>query len=299
MCFVYSVVTSNWDLVVGYSGIFNFGHLGFFAIGAYVSVIMSKSFGLSPWIGMFIAGLVTTLAGLLVGIPTLRLRGIYFALFTFAFQQGLYSLILINPQGLTGGSQGLMFIPPLRMGSVELSRTNKVGAYYLALGIFLVSTITLYRVIRSYIGYAFKALRDSEDYAISRGINPYRYKLLSVLISAFFTGVIGSFYAHYLKVLGPAIVGWDFFLLALAMLVIGGLGTLFGPIGASFVLFLVSEYTTGLGAYRFIIIALVMIAALLVSPSEMREKLQMVSAQLSQRLRKLGYGRGGSDETAS
>lgn len=286
LCLVYAVIITNWNLTMGYMGIFNFAHFSFFAIGAYSSTILATSFDVSPWFGIFAGGSVAGLASFMLGLPALRLKGIYFALFSFAFQQTIYSFILINVGGLTGGSMGLVFIPPFQLGSIILSRTNKIPAYYLALMIFLISTFCLYNIINSHVGLAFKALRDSEHYAISRGINPYKYKLIAMFISAFFTGMIGSFYAHYIGTLGPAILGWEILILGLAMLVIGGLGTFFGPITAAFVLTLISEHLTGLGAYRFLIISLVMIVALLITPSEVSKRLRLFVTSISKRFRR-------------
>ena len=286
LCLVYAVITSNWDLVVGYSGIFNFGHLAFFAVGAYSSAIVAISSGISPWWCLPIGGGIAVVASLVVALPSLRLRGLYFSLFTFAFQQIFYSLILINPGNLTGGSQGLMFIPALKLGSIVISRTNKFPSYYLALAFFLLSSIVLYRIVRSKAGLAFQALRDSEEYAISRGINPFKYKLGAVMTSAFFTGLIGAFYAHYMRIIGPAIIGWQIFILALAMLVLGGLGSLFGPMIASFGLLFVSEFLTSLGPYRFIILAFVMLFALLISPGDIVRKLQLATTAIRSKLRK-------------
>jgi len=266
LCFIYAVIASNWGLTVGYSGVFNFAHFSFFAIGAYTGAILSVSYGVSPWIGMLAAAGTAALSAFIIGLPSLRLKGIYFALFTFAFQQALYSIIFINPGGLTNGPQGLVRIPALRIGSMRLDHFNKGPAYYVALVIFLLSTVYLYAIVNSRVGLAFKALRDSEDYAVSRGISPYRYKLVSVIASAVFTGIMGSFYAYYMAVLGPAILGWGILILGLAMMVIGGLGTLVGPIVAAFVLTFASEYLTGIGGYRFVIIAAIMLGGLLIGP---------------------------------
>jgi len=267
LCMVYAVVISAWDLTMGYTGIFNFGHFSLFAIGAYTSAILSKSFGASPWLGLLLGGLVTALASLLLALPTLRLKGIYFALFSFAFQQILYSIILFNAWNLTGGSLGVVNVPSFRLGSLDFGAIDKTPVFYLALAIFAVSTLGLYLTVKSPIGLALQALRDSEQYAISRGIDPYRYKVIAVVISALFTGVAGAFYAHYFQVIGTQILGWDILSLGLAMLVLGGLGTLFGPIASAFALTGISEYFRGIEAYRFLIIAGITVAVVVLLPS--------------------------------
>ena len=278
VCLIFAVVASNWGLQVGYSGIYNFGHYGFFAIGAYTAAVLSVSFSVSPWAGMVAGATAATLAGLVTGLPTLRLKIIYFALFTFSFQMLIYTFVMINVGGLTGGNEGLYLIPSLQIGDIRFNHYSKVPAYYLALSIFLLSTVVLYRVVHSRLGVAFKALRDSFDYAISRGISPYKYKLIAVLVSAFFTGLIGGFYAYYMGVLGPTILSWGILIVGNAMLVIGGLGTFYGPIVAAFVLTVAAESLSGLGAYRYIIIASIMIAALLITPQELWTRVYVSAA---------------------
>lgn len=282
---VYAVITSNWDLVVGYSGIFNFGHLAFFAIGAYSAPIIGRSFGISPWLCLPIGGVLAAIGSLVIALPVLRVRGLYFSLLTYVFGQIFYSLVLLNPGNITGGSQGLMSIPALRLGSITLNRSDKFASYYLALALFLISGVVLYITLRSKVGLALKALRDSENYAISRGINPYKYKILAIILSAFLTGAVGAFYAQYLGVVGPGIMGWGSFLLVMSMLVLGGLGTLFGPMIASFILLFISEFLSGVGAYRYIILGCVMIVVLLGGHMVIVRRLQIAWTGIQSKLR--------------
>ncbi len=270
LCCIYSIITIAWQLTIGYSGIFNFAHFGFMTIGAYCAAILTLKCGVSPWLGLLSGGVAAAIAGLLIGLPTLRLRGIYFCLFTFAFQQLLYSIILINPGGLTGGSMGLMFIPSLSVGGIGLGHTNKLGAYYLALILFVAFTAFVLKLVKSKFGLAFKALRDSESYAVSRGISAYRYKLIAVVISAFLTGCIGAFYTYYMNVLGPSLLSWSIMVLGFAMLVVGGLGAIYGPIVAAFVLTIASEFLSSLGGYRYLIISGILVVGLFLRPADVR-----------------------------
>ncbi len=295
VCLIFAVVASNWGLQVGYSGIYNFGHYGFFAIGAYTAAVLSISFGVSPWVGMVAGATAAALASLVIALPALRLKIIYYALFTFSFQMLIHTFIMINVGGLTGGNEGLYLIPSLQIGAMRFNHYSKVPAYYLALLIFLLSTVILYRVVHSRFGIAFKALRDSYDYAVSRGINPYRYKLIAVVISAFFTGLIGAFYAYYMGVVGPAILSWGILIVGNAMLVIGGLGTFYGPIIAAFVLTVAVEYLSGLGAYRYIIIASIMIGSLLLTPQELWRRVCVITAPVLTKWRERFSHREGSE----
>jgi len=267
MSFVFAVISQNWDLTMGYLGLFNFGHLSFFAIGAYTSGILSINYQVSPWACLFLGGLTAMVTGSVLTLPTIRLGGRVFSLFSFSFQQVLFYLIRSNPMGLTGGSQGLSRIPPLQVFDYQLQGASSIPAYYLALTLFLAITLILYYTVKSPIGMAFTAIRDSENYAISRGIDPFKYRFIAVVLGAFFTGIIGAFYAHFLGVVGPEILGWGNVVLTCCMVEFGGLGTLLGPTAAAFLLTILSNYLSGLEAYRNIIISLIMFFVLIAFPS--------------------------------
>jgi branched-chain amino acid transport system permease protein len=267
LCFIFGVAVTSWDLTIGYTGIFNFAHFAFFSIGAYTSAILAKSAGVLPWLSLPVAGLVAAAASLVLSLPTLRLKGIYFALFSFAFVKVVYSLILFNPGGLTGGAQGLVGVPSFSIGSFEFSHVDKTAYYYLGLALFGISTYAIYRVIRSPVGLSLQALRDSEAYAVGRGISAYVYKVSAVAISAFFAGLIGAFYGNYLGVVGLETMGWEILSLGLAMLVLGGVATLFGPIISVFLLTvgfeLLRQSTPG---FQYLAIAIVMISIVVLAP---------------------------------
>ena len=202
VAFLYGIVASNWDLSMGYGGIFNFGHIAFFALGVYASAILSKSFGITPWATIPMAGVVGVIAALIVSLPVLRLKGIYVVLVTFAFSQLCLQLILSQSE-VTGGSLGMPLLPPLKLGDYNFARDGKFGYYYVALFLLVASTVYLHRLVRSHFGVSMVALRDNEDYAISRGISLARQRLLTLASSALFTGIAGGFYATYLRVASP------------------------------------------------------------------------------------------------
>jgi len=273
LCFVYAVIVMNWNVTVGYLGIFNFAHFAFFAIGAYTSGILLKSFGISPLIGLLSGGLLAVLVALMLALPSLRVRGIYFALLTFAFQQILYCIIGLNLGDLTGGYLGLIRIPPFTVGPINFSGINKIPAYYFAFMIFLLSMYSLYKIINSPIGLSFKALRDSEKYAVGLGISRYKYQIIGVLYSAFFTGVIGGFYSLYLGAVSPQILDWGILIIVLSMLVIGGLGNFYGPIVAAFGISFLSESLRHQGSYRAIIIAILVLVVVITRSTNLNEKI--------------------------
>ena len=282
--FILGLVCVSWDLSMGYLGLFNFGHLAFFAIGAYVSGILGLYFGVSPWIGMIVSSIVSLLLGLIISLVTLRASEFAFSLISFAFQSMFMHWVRsgggpapgewgIGGATLTGGTQGLgakILIPPFEIGSITFSAgVNKIPAYYLVFILFIIAMYAMYKLVNSRFGLAAIALRDSKNYAIARGINPLTYTAIFISFSTFFAGMAGSLYAHMMGVVGPEIVGWSNVVIMCCIVEFGGLGTLFGPAAASFLLISMTYYLAGLSAYKNIIIALIMLFTLLIWPTGM------------------------------
>ncbi len=254
LAFIYAVLASNWDFSQGYAGIFNFGHLAFFGLGAYSSGILIKQLEWNPWLALAVSGVVPVAAAFLVGLPVVRLKGIYVVLVTFAFGQ-LCLQIILSQSGLTGGSQGLVSVKALELAGHSFSEDGKLGYYYLGLILLLVSTSYLRWLVRSDFGLSVQALRDQEDYAIARGISLPYTRLLTLMASAVFTGIAGGFYTIYLGVVSPDVFSFTITSAVLGMLLLGGLATIYGPILAAFIITFGSEALIGLGATRYLIIA--------------------------------------------
>ena len=268
MAFIYAVLASNWDLSLGYAGLFNFGHLSFFAGGVYTAAIATKTFGLSPWIGIPMGGVTAGLIALVLAIPVARLKGIYVVLVTFAFSQVLLQLILSQSQ-ITGGAEGMVRIPALQLGSYKFIRDFKFGYYYVALGLLFISTIYLWLMSRSSFGKSLLALRDNEEYASARGISISSARTLALIASAIFPGIVGGFFAIYLRVASPDVLGFGALSLVLSMVLIGGTASIAGPIIAAFVIFFATEAMAGIRGMeeaRFIVVAVAMILVLRFAP---------------------------------
>lgn len=268
IAFLYAVIASNWDLSLGHCGVFNFGHLTFFGVGVYTSAIAAKSIGLDPWLAIPLGGATAALAALLIAAPVARLKGIYVVLVTFAFSQLVLQLIL-SQSHITGGAEGMVRIPYLEIGEYRFSRDYKLGYYYVALVLLAVSTAFLLFLTRTPFGKSIRAVRDNEEYAVARGISLARQRILVLVISAVFTGIAGGFYAIYLRVASPEVFGFGTLSLALSMVLIGGVGTIWGPVLAAFALTFATEALAsirGLEEARFIIVALAMILVLRLAP---------------------------------
>jgi branched-chain amino acid transport system permease protein len=261
---IFAVLASNWDLSLGYAGIYNFAHGAFFALGAYAAAISSIR-GVSPWIGILLGGAVAVFASIIVCFPVLRVRGIYVCLVTFAFSQ-LCLHVVRSQVKYTGGAIGLTDIPSLTIGSYALVQNGKLGYYYLALALMVMSTLYLTRLVSSDFGLSIVALRDFEDYAISRGIPRARQRFLTFIASSLFTGFAGSIFALYSGVVVIELFSFGYLTTLLSMVILGGVSTIFGPMIGAFVLSLLSEFLETLGSWQYLIIAVATVIVLIYYP---------------------------------
>jgi branched-chain amino acid transport system permease protein len=235
MVLLWILLGQSWNLLGGYTGQVSYGHAAFFGVGAYTSAIMVKS-GLSPaaaWWGLLLGGIFAALVGAVLGWICFRLRGPYFSLSILALSEVL-RLIAVNWKQLTNGAEGILYIPAF----------NSKGAYYwIILALVSVSFLTIRAVMRSKLGFCFLAIREDQDCAESLGINTTKYKLVSLLISAFFTGVAGSFYMNYMGFIDPGIVFSlpDISIMMILVTMLGGAATMAGPAVGAVLYILMSE----------------------------------------------------------
>src|SRR5207253_3033228 len=197
---------------------------------------LALSLGWNPFLAILFAPFMAVAVALLIGLPTLRLRGTYVVLLTLAFHELARVFAITGPRFISGGGYGLVSVPTFPLGdAVGAQRT--VYLYFGALAVFAVATFVIWRVIHSPLGAAATALRDSETYAVSRGINQFRVRLVMFAVSAFFTGLAGGYSTHYNGGISTTIFDFPRIIDLLAMIVIGGWGTFGGPIlGAGLVI---------------------------------------------------------------
>lgn len=229
--FLYVVLTQAWNILGGYGGYLNFGMVTFFGIGAYASAILFHYYGLSPFLTAPVAGLAAAIAGLLIGIPTLRIRGAYFALVTMIITFAVQILVLNVP--ITQGALGI-YMQPVGLRPLALERLF----YFLFLGFAVVVTVLVYAIEHSNIGWALVAIREDEDAAEVIGVRTIEVKWIANALAAFIAGVAGGLYAQRILYLEPfGTFSFDISLNVVLMAVIGGPGTWQGPvIGAPLVL---------------------------------------------------------------
>lgn len=239
----------SWNILGGYTGQFSFGHAAFYGLGAYTSTWLLVNLGVNPWLGMILGGLLAMTFGLFTGFLSFRygLRGPYFALATFAFAEML-RLIAVNWE-VVNKSRGIQ-VPLCDCDSWLRFQfeTTKMPYYYIILGMVIVAILVTFLIDRSKMGYYFKAIRENEEAAAALGVNPLRYKLIAMAISSFMTALGGTFYSQYLFFIDPGIVfGVHNSVEILLRPIIGGVGTVLGPVVGALVLTPLSEWT------RFII----------------------------------------------
>lgn len=275
--FFWAVVASNWDLIAGYAGTLSLGNVAFFAIGGYISGMLSNYLGWPSWSCILIGGLTSAgIVVLLVGLPSLRLSGIYIALWSLMFALVLPTIVS-QLSNITGGARGLSGIAPLYEG------ITPTISYYTNFSLFFVVVIVVYKTIHSSNGLAFMALRDSRDFASALGINEYKEKLKVFALTSFLTGIAGGFYAHHIGDISPAIFGITPFLMGLAMVMVGGLGRFPGAIIGAFIITAASEYFRLAGTWRLSIIGALMCIIILFFPGGLMELVDLIDKKVAWR----------------
>jgi branched-chain amino acid transport system permease protein len=269
MCLIWAVVASCWDVIMGFAGIFSFGQVAFFVIGAYASAIFAVSFDIPALLSILLAGVFTAAMGVLVGLPCLKLAGPYVALVTFGVHMTLMP-VLRGDIGIaigSGGSVGILTIPPVTIFGYAFSSANLVPTFYLTLLITIICSVTIMVVIKSYWGTAFLALKDSQEFAMSLGVSAFKYKLMVFALTSFITGIIGAFYGHYIGMISTRMLELDLFCTLMVMLVVGGIGHYPGAILGALITVTVNELLAPLGSYRAVTMGALVVILVLALPN--------------------------------
>ncbi len=269
MCLLWAVVASCWDVIMGFAGIFSFGQVAFFVIGAYSSAIMAVNFGVPTVLAILLAGLFTAVMGVLVGLPCLKLAGPYVALVTFGVHMTLMPLLRgdIGKAIGSGGSVGILTIPPVNIFGMTFSSTNLVPTFYLTLLLTIICSLIIMVVIKSYWGTAFLALKDSQEFAVSLGVSAFKYKLMVFALTSFLTGIVGAFYAHYIGMISTRMLELDLFVTLMVMLVVGGIGHYPGAILGAVITVTLNEMLAPLGSYRAVTMGALVVILVLALPN--------------------------------
>ena len=243
LLFSFAALASAWNIVGGFAGQLSLGHAVFYGIGSYTAALLMLHFNISPWIGMFVGAILSTLLSVVISYPCFRLRGPFFALATIAILE-VIRLMAIHQQDITGGSGGIAV--PLQVGAEWMMFREKWAYMIIAFGFMLLSLFVSWKIKNSRLGYYLVAVREREDAALAVGVNPPMVKLSAVAISAFLTSLVGSYHAMYLTFIEPG----SAFSLELSIQVamfalIGGLGTVSGPLVGTLLVLPIAELARG------------------------------------------------------
>lgn len=292
LLYLYAYLTTSWNLVGGFAGVLPMGHATFVGIGAYTSTILWLQYGVSPWLGMIAGGILAVIVGVLIGLPTFKMRGAYFALATIAFAEGIRVMVEniddLGPFKLNG-PRGLQ-IPPLKTGLASFLFAEKEPYYYIIL-IMLIGVLALtYFTSRSKLGYYLNAGGEEPEAAMALGVNVARCKLIAMAMSSFLTALAGTFLAQLTLFIHPkSIISLDLSFEIAFIALIGGRGSIAGPVLGALLLRPVSDFSRiyfgdKLPGLHLIIFGVVLILVMLYQPRGLQEPLTRLYRRVLDRL---------------
>ncbi len=259
MATIYAVMACGLNIVVGITGLANMSQAAFFGIGAYTAAILATKFSTPFYVNLLAAALVSMVFGLALGVPTLRLKGFFLSLATIGFAQVL-RIVELNWISLTQGPMGITAIPGARLGGHKFTKQDYI--YYSIVILLLILYVTK-RLLAAKIGRALSAIKNDEVAAKSLGINITYYKIFAFALSSFFAGMAGAIYAQYTSFVSPDSFVQSDSTTLLCMVILGGSGTLFGPIFGAIVLIFAPEILRFAELYRLIFVGIIMIVGII------------------------------------
>ncbi|WP_144481059.1 branched-chain amino acid ABC transporter permease [Cytobacillus oceanisediminis] len=251
LSFIWMIGVYGLNLLAGYTGYLSLAHAGFFAIGAYSLGLLTVKAQINFWLAFVLSLLITSIIGFLVGVIALRTKEHFFAIYTLCVGYIIY-LVIDKWDSLTEGVRGLIGIPaPANIGPISFE--SSLSQYYLVLAILLLVILFVYRIVHSLTGRTYIAIRNSEDLAQTIGISTMKNKLEVFVLSTFFAGLSGALYASFIRFIGPDIGNIVITFDLLTYLLIGGIGTLSGPIVGTVLVVWISQQLQFLQDYRMLI----------------------------------------------
>jgi len=254
LSFYYMLLALGWDLIMGYTGQFSWGQQIFSAISAYTSSILSVRFGFPLPVSILVGVGVGTLTGLAIGVIVFRMRGFYLCLTTWVLGETLHTFLCVE-ESLTGGTKG-MYTP-------RFFNRYELPYYYLGLGIVIFVIFIFEKIVNSRIGLYLHAIRDDEDVAEILGVDTFKWKTLAFVISSFPASLAGIFYAHSLGLIAPAIASSLIMGYLTIMVVLGGMGTLIGPVIGALFTTVVLEYVRGIALHLSLLTSAIVVLVMM------------------------------------
>jgi ABC-type branched-subunit amino acid transport system permease subunit len=265
----YSIVGLYYNLLVGFVGIPWLGVMVPFAVAGYTTGYLASN-GFDPWVAIAVGAIFAAASGFVFSLPSMRLRGLYMALYSLVFT--LFFQNLIGRDDVPAlfhifqGAIGQNSIPDIMLGGVRWRVNDGLPYYYLAMGLLVVSAVVLKRLLDSRLGIAFRGVRDAEIYASTLGIGIFRVKIIAFAVSSLFIGLVGSVLTLFYGAIGITILDTSNMLLFYSMVVIGGLGTFVGPVVGAMILVPLDLYTTRYGAWHLLVSGLAVLFVVLIAP---------------------------------
>ena len=279
---MFAILTISLNVLSGFTGLMSVGHIAFFGIGAYTAAILTTKLGMPILLGFIGAGVISALFSLLLGLPTLRLKGMYFSVATMAFGEIIYQCIK-NMEWLTGGTKGITKIPAIEIFSISFKSYNRF--YYLMLiGLVLIVVLT-YNLLHSRSGRAMLAIRANDIAAEAMGVNVVTYKMVAFMVSAFVAGIAGAFYAHEMRYISPETFASVESASLLAMMVVGGIGSIPGAILGGIALTILPEAMRFIGEFRLVLYGAAVVAIIIFAPKGLGGLVDWVDGVLSGTIR--------------
>jgi branched-chain amino acid transport system permease protein len=289
--YIYAIATVGLNLITGYTGQFNLAHSGFMAVGAYTVGILTVDYAVPFWVAFALSGLVAAGIGFFVGLVSLRLKTHFFSIFTLCVGHIMY-LLIEKWESLTHGTVGIVGIPaPPSIGPIDFSEPR--AQYYLVLFFLAVSLWVMHRIVHSLLGRTFMAIRNGDDLAQALGINLMRNKLLAFMLSVFFSGLAGGLYAGYVRFLGPGVASVEHTFDMTMYMLVGGIGTLLGPLLGALAVPWLTQYLQVLQDYRFVVFGPLLVLLVIFVPHG------IVGSWLRRQRRKAAQGKAAAVQPAA
>jgi branched-chain amino acid transport system permease protein len=270
LALIWVILAQGQNLIQGFVGYVSIAQAGFMGIGAYFSTLLSVKLGWSVWTTLWLTPLFTTLVSVLVGYPSLRVKGHYFAIVTLAYNMVIFT-ILLTYSSVTGGEAGISNVPrppefSLMGWVVNFEGKSNTAYYTLVLLSALLATGLCAIILHSRVGRVLVAIRQNESLAEAMGVSTWRYKLFAFVVSAGLAGFAGALYAHYIGFLNPEPFGVDQSLNAILAVILGGSGTLAGPVVGAFAVTFLPEYLRIADSYRLVTYGFILVVATIFLP---------------------------------
>ena len=260
---IFAICSLSLNLLTGCTGLFSVGHIAYYGIGAYTAAVLATRFHVPFLIALPCSGLLAMAFGILLGMPALRLKGLYLAIATLAFGDIAYRVFL-NWEAVTNGSRGIRGIKAPILFGINFKTYQ---TYYYIVLIFLILTVILIRnIIHSRVGRALLSIRESEIAASAMGVDTVRYKIIAFAASSFFAGIAGCLYAYEVHFISPESFVSQESITVLAMMVVGGIGSISGSIAGAFVLILIPELLRSAGDIRLVLYGAAIVAIIIFAP---------------------------------